>query len=990
MSITAIPRDTFAKYTVPTGAGNYNLPERDVDALYGPGWPVSPVTRPEDSNLPRTIDYPVAINATLQPRIGYAGLMPIAALKAAYSNITEVSLPVNLIIRELSAFTPILRDKSTKQRVEDEHPFNWMTVSPDRVSPFNVWLTRFKKSSIIYAAPAFYKKKDHGKIVAMEYIDGSTLFLITNQRGDLPEPNEVDPELMRFVEQAKKGGNMLYGPKDYSSRLLGKSIEGGAGIPIYARDYVKNGRELLKQDKPLPTSTPAFTQIIKGIPFSFWDKSQVYFMPEPPSSSVDSPYGEVFIERGWIWINIIAVLTAFELGHYRTGNMPEGFAAMPKDWFPSMAKLAQAEREFNARMSESSQVQHARIRFGPENMKFIPTKKPDFPDKLYSQARDNIILSIGIPASEIGQIPGRGLGGKGFESGENQKVSRQILAAQKSALESAFNKILLESDVDDVEFYMDYPQEEIDPTIQANNLWNGFIHGINTLNDVLTAQDKEPIGKEDDEENIANMHLIIAGQSIYVVEKMHPDESGMIAPAQASANTPGGSPIGEEDAALQDKGAQHGTGDRKAAQQAAKNIERNGGKKVSTKFISIPELAKEEPNPSVAPAGVDLDEWRMGLEEEQEHATTVGNDQNVIADIVMDHIREDPKYYTHLKQVHATHGEKFLKRYKVVGNDVINIDTGEIVPGGHHDTKEEAEAHARALYANVPDAKTGPQKVEALKVDWVDYFKHCGVCPEDEIYFGAPIAREFKIELPTEHEHANEVEIVAMCPPGLPSQPALWKPEGGESPSVNENIGGPQYVREEAAWLLDQCLGFHMVPLAYVAESNGEQGAAIWYTAGNTKVKEPGEYGPEWVERAAVLDYIMSQQDRHNHHNYLTHPDDPARIVLIDNGFSFPANTDLYCESVFCSAMIDKPLSEETIASIKLCLGDEPMWRDILDVLADGGGMENAKAAVAKARVCAQRLVDEGKITAEVHKGWVTINGHHILINDEGAGPHQK
>ena len=111
MSITRVPQRTFEKFQVVTGAGNYNLPREDMDTLYGPGWPVAPVTRPEDTDFPRTIDYPVSINATLQPRIGYAGLMPIAALTAAYVNISEVSMPPNLIIRELSGFVPMLRLK---------------------------------------------------------------------------------------------------------------------------------------------------------------------------------------------------------------------------------------------------------------------------------------------------------------------------------------------------------------------------------------------------------------------------------------------------------------------------------------------------------------------------------------------------------------------------------------------------------------------------------------------------------------------------------------------------------------------------------------------------------------------------------------------------------------------------------------------------------------------------------------------------------------
>ncbi len=231
--------------------------------------------------------------------------------------------------------------------------------------------------------------------------------------------------------------------------------------------------------------------------------------------------------------------------------------------------------------------------------------------------------------------------------------------------------------------------------------------------------------------------------------------------------------------------------------------------------------------------------------------------------------------------------------------------------------------------------------------------------------------------------HINDVEVVAMTPKGLPSKPALWKPAGGENLSINEKIGGQQYKREEAAWLIDQSLGFHMVPLAYVAESNGEDGAALWFTEGGPKTdpKPADQYAPEWIERAAVFDYIISNQDRPNAlKNYLTHPDDPTRPILIDNSYSLPENPELYCESVFCSLMVNKPLSPETLQAIRMCLKDKAAWSDIQELIGP--------AATEKARTCAQRLIDENMITAAEHveKGWVTVNGAHIFIDDNKSG----
>jgi 2'-5' RNA ligase len=1087
MAITIVPRDTFQKFNVTTGAGEYNLPERDVDALYGPGWPITPYPPPKDTVMPRQIDYPVAINYTLQPRTGYAGLMGIPQLMAAYRNVTEAAMPVNLIIRELSSFMPILRDKIKKQRVPDGHPFQWMTVSPDCTDPFNVWLSRYKKSAKVFAAPAFYKRRDgKGNIVAMEYIDGSTFFLIVNERGMLPEPGEVDPQVSKFLDQIKYRVN--------KGDMRNLNME----MPGLAQKYLKQQEKRVQDGKGMVVTTPAFTQVIKGIPFSFWDKNQVYFVPEPPAPSTDSPYGESYIERAWPWINIIAVLTAFELGHYRTGNMPEGFMALPSTMFPSLGKIAAYEREYNARMAESSQVQHARIRMAPQDTKWTQTKKPDFPKDLYTQARDNIVMSIGVPVSEIGQIPGKGLGGKGFESGENQKVSRQILAAEKSSLESAFNRVLLDSGVDDVEFYLDYPQEEMDPAVQQENLYNGFIHGINTMNDVLTAQDKTPIGDPKDKENIANMHLIVAGNTIFIVEKMKANESGMIAPASAQPGQDGGSPVGPEDAAKENagaKGKQPVKNPKQVAQKIMQVLEESGGENVSTTFISIPALAKVE-----CPDGVDPDEWEMGMEEEKEHDDITHGDPVLTGKIVMAHLKEDPKYYSHLKEVikynpnHQPGGD--VKKIDITDHDGAMVAvfvpdkvsqqlrkiadglglpadaqmelaenmhiTLAFLPDADQAKKQNADILQKiretatsyapikgniqgfgvfngqdgkhVLYATldcpdlpfirtaicnglddagieygkdhgfvphitlayfpddyklpegfmVPDIETeimgitlaigeslvtiefiqGGAKMgkNMVKVDWAEYFKHCGLCEEDSAYFGAPISREVKFDFP-KGGHANDVEVVAMCPSGLPSKPALWKPSGGEKLSINERIGGPQYIREEAAYLLDQCLGFHLVPLAYVTESHDEEGAVIWFTEGApmaTNPKPADQYAPEWIEKAAIFDYIISNQDRPAIlKNRLTHPDDPNRVVLIDNSFSFPEDPTMYCESVFCDLMDNKPLSDENLQAIKMCIGDVALWTDIKDLVGE--------KAANKAKGCAQRLLDDKMITSEAH-----------------------
>jgi len=234
--------------------------------------------------------------------------------------------------------------------------------------------------------------------------------------------------------------------------------------------------------------------------------------------------------------------------------------------------------------------------------------------------------------------------------------------------------------------------------------------------------------------------------------------------------------------------------------------------------------------------------------------------------------------------------------------------------------------------------------------------KHCGVCEEDEAYYGAPIARDFALDLPTGASHVNTVEIVAMIPDGLPPKPALWKPQGGEDDRLVEQVGGALYTREAAAYLIDRSLNFWLVPLCYVADSDGEEGAVLWYSPGLLPGVTLDEYDPKWTVRAAVFDYVTSQQDRHAH-NWNTLPDETDRPLLIDNGYSLPENEALYCNSAFCDLWVNKPLPDDVLQAMVVCRGDSSTWLDVQSLIG--------RAATQKALHCLDRLIAEKMITSE-------------------------
>lgn len=948
------------------GGSDFNVPDRWSLTSYGSGWPIQPVSPPQDTQLPRTIDYPISVNASLTPRTGY-GHMSFAALLEAYENVAEARIPVELLHRQLAAFIPHLVDDSGNE-VHD-HPYIWMAQSPDGKVPFSIWLTRFLKSTKVYDAPAVYIERTGNATTGLHFIDGSTLFLIVDEYGNTPEPEPVDQYINRILSDSSGSSISLPSNNDMN------------GVPTNIKEFV--AMLALRESKGLtnPAKLPAYTQVIKGTPFSWWSADQIWYRPQ--SRRMNSPYGESFIEIVWAWIMIVVNITAFELGHYRTGNMPEGFVTLPREEYGSVDRVLAAEQMYNFRMTSNPATERMRLRMFPDGAKYFPTKKPDFPAQLYSQAWKNILHAIGIPPSEFGDVPGQGLGGKGFKEGSASELGRNTLDPHRDFVGALFNEILRKDGVDDVHWELAYPMTEVDPDKQKKSLWEGMIHGTMSLNDVLGELAMDPVGDPNDRNNIANMHLIVAGTNIYVVEKMQINETGMAIPTMQpnpSGGASGGKPVGPESAVEQD-GAQHTSEDGKTLMRAIRNIIDNGT--LDAKFVSIPNekpLAKEvtiqiktppvfdqfTPGPPDHTA-IDLTPAATGVEQRRDRETPilpVSETEDNARPIGVSHMAQ--WYPDALAQEQAAHPDW---------------------------TREECEALVRAnirekfdYYGYEPlnevTGKPDPMNPIAPRLDKYlgsamlpELQKHCGVCPEDDDYFGAEISRQIQFDFPATN-HANDVEIVAMCPPGLPPKAALWKPEGGEVDDLQSAVGGPQYAREEATYLLDRSLGFMIVPVAYVAESEGEIGAAIYYTGGAELGGYLDQYAPEWLEKAAVLDYISSQIDRHvPGHNYLTHPDDPTRLILIDNGLSFPVDPDMYCNSPFCANWLGKQLSDPVIQSIVVCLSDVATWRDIQRLV----GTE----ATQKARACAQRLLLEGMITP--NEGTTTTTSSEYSSNDSGG-----
>lgn len=835
------PNSGLTKYTVSGAGQSFEPSQRWTSGAYSPGWPIAPIEAPVDTERPRSIDYVISQNATIAVRSAY-GLMPDSMMYTAYDNVPEVRQPMWLLKRQLSPFKAHLVDENGDE-LPDGHPYQKWCTFPDGRNPFSVWMTRYLKSAFIYDAPAlFFHTANNGQIDRLDVIDGSTFLPILDEYGDTPSNETMGEHLARLLIENNQDKS---GRRPRAAEVLDLPLIDGT--PKNAQEFNDALWNFVQSGGNPNTRMPAYTQVIHGTPFSWWSSDQVWYKPQ--NLRVNAPYGESYIEASWPWIMIVVNIIAFELGHYRTGNMPEGYATLGPQ-FATPQAILEFERAFNDRMSTGA-AERNRIRFMPNETKYQATKKPDFPDRLYDRAWKNILHLFGTLPSAFGDMPGGGLGGKGFKEGAASEEGRTMLDPARALIAEPFNEALQRNGVDDAHFELGYPITEVDPDKLKQSVYDGMAHGTLTLNDGMAELNRDPIGSPDDPNNPANWHMIVAGQAIYVIEQMK-SQGGLATPTFTGKppDQAGAAPATPDTVAEQD-GKEHTSDDANTLDRIIANLRENGT--MSGKFYSVPSSARAEVQ-----------------------TQTVGNSLTV------------------------------------------NMNTvGKIVLTGTLD-------------------------------------KHCGVCPEDMDYYAQPVSRDAVIDFPFDG-HANEVEIIAVVPPGLPPKAFLFKPLGGEVEALQDKVGGPMYVREEASFLLDRSLGFMLVPVAFVVDGD-EPGAAVYYSEGSGPGKTAEEYDHAWVERAAALDYIMSQQDRLTR-NTITHPDDPKRPILIDNGLTYPVNPELYCESQFCAAMLNVPFSQDVKNALAACIYDVSTWHDIKRLV----GPE----ATDKARTCLQRLMDYGMITSD-------------------------
>ena len=291
---------------------------------------------------------------------------------------------------------------------------------------------------------------------------------------------------------------------------------------------------------------PAYVQIIHGIPFAWYTRDQVWYRPR--FTRHDSPYGMSPIEEAWTSCLTLANIKGFELAHYREGNMPEGLLGPDSEDQLTQEQREEYEAVFNSEMS--TVTAKARVKILPFKPAWVQLKKADFPKDLYTTNYHSLGIACGVPASELGDTPGKGLGGKGFSDMATQTFYRIGLAPLKRYVESAMNEFLLALGAGGVTFNLALPTEGLDPQTANQSATQQMQGGLRKVNEARAALGLEEVPGGD-------VQIIVTGKGdvINLTKKLAEGVPEM-APAPSdgapTSSTSGSTPSTSDDTAPQD------------------------------------------------------------------------------------------------------------------------------------------------------------------------------------------------------------------------------------------------------------------------------------------------------------------------------------------------------------------------------------------------------------------------------------------------------
>lgn len=259
--------------------------------------------------------------------------------------------------------------------------------------------------------------------------------------------------------------------------LYGFELIDGATIKVLADDQ---GRV------PVPPS-PAYQQVIKGMPAVDYTADELVYMPRNPR--VESFYGFSPVEQVLMTVNIGLRRQFSQLQYFTEGSVPEALATVPQDWSPEQVEAFQAYWDSTI---EGDQSQKRKIRWVPGGTKADTIKEAPLKDEFDEWLARVVTYAFSLPPTQFSKQEVRATTDQLQEA-----ALKEGLEPMKVWIKDLIDYLLIRYlDAPDLEFRWD-EEEALDPQSQQAILTAYQAQGNLTINEVRAKLGYDPVAHGD-------------------------------------------------------------------------------------------------------------------------------------------------------------------------------------------------------------------------------------------------------------------------------------------------------------------------------------------------------------------------------------------------------------------------------------------------------------------------------------------------------------
>lgn len=353
------------------------------NGIFSPGQPLNPVNGEES---PRLFEYQPGVNLMITPRMGFGALLSFPALRALAS-VKEVRLNIELIKRQICGM-------------------EWEIVPVETPASVAVGDTEYTRTFETDSIKQFFEKPDG--------------------------VNEWDAWLKMLLEDLLVIDAVTIYPDMQFGALRSLDIVDGATM-----------RPLLDTRGRIPhPPMPAFTQILYGIPSTWYAANNIIY--KPLNARSHTVYGESPTEWVLTTINTAIRHEAQRIAAFTDGNVPHSIVFVDVQTPEQKAII----EEYTDAVMKGDLARASKLLFLPSGTgsNVFPFAQNDVDNTVIDEYLFKVACwAFGNSPSEFGLIPGAGgLGGAGFMQGAENTQYRSMIDPVSGYVAQLINRVIRE------------------------------------------------------------------------------------------------------------------------------------------------------------------------------------------------------------------------------------------------------------------------------------------------------------------------------------------------------------------------------------------------------------------------------------------------------------------------------------------------------------------------------------------------------------------